>query len=380
MNKVINMDFLERINNDKEKILQVFTTLHQTPELGFQEVKTSQFLAQKLHEAKFKVISNINGTTGVMGILEGPEPGPVLALRADMDALAFKINGKDVNIHACGHDANSTMVLMAAGEIARIGIKRGTLKILFQPAEEVLGGAEAMLASGLLDDVNEMLGIHLRPIQEAKLGQATPALCHGSSYIVTAKIKGLAAHGARPHLGINAIDGAVAIVNAVNAIKLNPAVPFSVKTTKLTAGGNAYNIIPDIAEMGFDLRAQTNTAMEQLITKTCNAIEKGAATVGAEAEVIIRGGVPGAEYDQGTIALAKKAIEAVLGEALGPVITPGGEDFHYYSTKGKIKTAYIGLGADLVPGLHHPEMKFNPEALVQGVKILSYLVYERLIS
>lgn len=261
-----------KIDANKDKILKVYKDLHAIPEKGWNEVKTSKYLKEALISAGFEVIDNVNNTTGVVVVLKGQEPGPVFAVRADMDALTFKINGKDVNIHACGHDANSTMVLMAALEIAKIGIKRGTLKILFQPAEEVLGGAEAIIESGLLDDVDEMVGIHLRPIHEARLGQATPALCHGASYCATAKVKGLASHGARPHLGINAIDAAAAIVNAINAIKINPVVPYSVKTTKLIAGGTAHNIIPDEAEMTFDLRAQTNEAMEELIKKTRIAV------------------------------------------------------------------------------------------------------------
>lgn len=371
------MDIMKLIDENREEIFSMYHTLHATPELGFQEVNTSKILATKLEEAGFETTRNINGTTGVLGILKGQEPGPVICLRADMDALAFKIDGQDINIHACGHDANSTMVLMASRVLAKQGIKKGTLKVLFQPAEEVLGGSEAMLESGLLDGVEEMFGLHLRPLQEARLGQATPALCHGSSYVMRAEIKGLAAHGARPHLGINVIDAAASIVNAVNAIKLNPAVPFSVKTTKLIASSGANNTIPDSAEMIFDLRAQTNGAMESLLEKTRRAIENAAATVGALTKVTVLGGVPGADYDPKLIEVAERAIKRVLGEVMGQIITPGGEDFHYYSTKGKIKTAYLGLGADLSPGLHHPQMNFNLEALIHGVKILTVIVDER---
>jgi len=372
------MDILQEIEMRKEEIFNLYHTLHAMPEVGFQEIQTSQFLAQKLEKAGMTTKTKINGTTGVVGILKGQKPGPVICLRADMDALAFKIDGNDVNIHACGHDANSTIVLMAALVWAKWGIKSGTLKILFQPAEEVLGGALAMLKSDLLADVEEMFGIHLRPIQEAKFGQATPALCHGASYIMEAEIKGLAAHGARPHLAINVIDAAAAVVNAVNAIRLNPTVPFSVKTTKLLVDNGANNIIPDRAEMVFDLRAQTNEAMEELQKRVHRAVKNGAAALGASSRVSVLGGVPGANYDQGLIDLTSIAIQRVLGETMNPVITPGGEDFHYYSTKGQIKTAYIGLGADLTPGLHHPEMKFDLEALIHGVKILAAIVEERL--
>lgn len=374
------MDLLNTIETKKNEIIKVYQELHAIPEKGWHELKTSQYLKEALEKAGFEVTSNVGGTTGVIGVLKGQEPGPVFAVRADMDALVFTINGQDQTKHACGHDANCTMVLSAALEIAKIGIKRGTLKIVFQPAEEVLGGAKALLNSGLLNDIEEMIGIHLRPIQEAGMGQATPALCHGASYVVKAKVKGLASHGARPHLGINAIDAAAQIVNAVNAVKLNPTIPYSVKTTKLVAGGTAHNIIPDTAEMTFDLRAQTNEAMEELLDKTTNAIKQGAMSIGAETEVSITAGVPAADYNKEMIALAKKAIETVLGHALDPIITPGGEDFHYYSTKGKIKTAYIGLGADLTPGLHSTEMKFNLDALVDGTKILALAIYDRLIG
>lgn len=368
------MDILKKIADNKEQIFTVFEKLHSVPELSLKEVETSKFLATALKEAGFEVNTNIGDSTGIVGVLRGAEDGPVVALRADMDALPFQIEGQEKNIHACGHDANATMVLMTALTMAEIGIKKGTLKVVFQPAEETLQGARLMVASGLLKDVDAMYGIHLRPIQEAKLGQATPALCHGSSYILSAKLKGLASHGARPHLGINCIDGAAAVVNAVNAIKLNPTVPYSVKTTKLVAGGVAHNIIPDEAEMTFDLRAQTNEAMKTLLEKTKNAIFKGAESVGAQAEITYIGGVPGAEYDPQLVKGVKEAIQEVLGEALEPIVTPGGEDFHFYSTEGNLKTAYVGLGADLTPGLHHPEMTFNREALVHGTQILTTIL------
>lgn len=374
------MNILEIIESKKDELYKIYEYLHSIPEYSWQEFKTSDFIKDKLIEAGFEVTTNVNDTTGIIAVLKASEEGPVYAVRADMDALVFNIEGEDKAIHACGHDANSTMALAAALAIAEKGITKGTLKMVFQPAEEVLGGAESILESGMLSDVDEMVGIHLRPIQEAKLGQATPALSHGASGFITATVKGLNAHGARPHQGINVIDAAVAVVNAINAIHLNPSVPFSVKTTKLVAGGSASNIIPDKAEMAFDLRAQTNEAMTELIEKTKNAIINGAKTVGADVEVEHKGGVPGAAHDQGVIDRTREAIIKVLGQAMDPIITPGGEDFHYYSTKGNIKTAYIGLGADLTPGLHNPEMVYNTDALLTGAKIIATAIDQRLNS
>ena len=371
------MDLLQSIEAQKEEIIKVYQDLHAIPERGMEEVQTSAYIKEKLEAAGFEVVK-VGDTTGLIATLKGTEPGPVYAVRADMDALVFTVDGKDINHHACGHDANSTMALMGALAIAKKGIKKGTLKVVFQPAEETLVGALSVLESGLLADIDEMVGIHLRPIQEAKMGQATAALCHGSAYVIDATITGLNAHGARPHLGINAIDAGASVVNAVNAIKMNPVVPYSVKTTKFVAGGSASNIIPDKTTMVFGLRAQTNEVMEELIEKTKRAIVQGAATVGATAEVSVRGGVPAAAHDDEVVARTKEAIVTALGEALDPIVTIGGEDFHFFSTKGGIKTAYIGLGADLVPGLHSLDMSFNLDALVNGVKIIATAIDQRL--
>ncbi|SDF03574.1 amidohydrolase [Sporolituus thermophilus] len=358
------------------RVKEVWATLHEMPEVGFEEVKTSAFLADALRAAGYQVQTGVGGT-GVVGVLDSGNPGPVLALRADMDALGHMVEGKPCAIHSCGHDAHSAMVLTVAEELARKGIERGKLKILFQPAEEKLFGALRVIEDGAIDDVEMVVGIHLRPIQEARSGQATPALYHGASYIMEATIHGLTAHGARPHLGINAIDAAAAAVNAVNAIHMNPTIPATVKVTKLHAGGAALNAIPDKAVMALDLRSQDNGLMDDLIKKTTRAIEAAAATVGATAEVKVSGGCPAAEYDKDMVELAKEAITAVLGPdgLLAPITTPGGEDFHFFvKHKPSIKAAYIGLGADAAPGLHHQEMKFNPDALINGVNILLYMV------
>ena len=175
------------MSSKEARIQETYDALHAMPEVGFEEVKTSAWLAERIKAAGFAVTTGVGGT-GIVAVLKGKEAGPVVALRADMDALAHVVDGKDVCVHSCGHDSHCTMVLTAAEELAAAGISRGTLKILFQPAEEKLFGATRMIEAGALDDVDIVLGIHLRPIQEAKTGQATPALYHGSSYIMEATI------------------------------------------------------------------------------------------------------------------------------------------------------------------------------------------------
>jgi len=106
------LDLLQTIDTKKEEIFKVYHDLHAIPEKGWHEVKTANYIKEALEKAGYEVTANVNGTTGVIGVLKGKEPGPVFAVRADMDALVFTVDGQDVNMHACGHDANSTMAMM----------------------------------------------------------------------------------------------------------------------------------------------------------------------------------------------------------------------------------------------------------------------------
>ncbi|MEG1412465.1 MAG: amidohydrolase [Acidaminococcaceae bacterium] len=357
-------------------VIKTYDELHKIPELGFQEFKTATYLADKLEALGYEVTRNIGGT-GVIGILRGSEVGPVMLVRADMDALPFVVEGKDVAIHACGHDAHSSMVLAAASRL--VGkIKKGTLKILFQQGE----GSLAIIDAGFVDDVDLALGVHIRPIQDAPYGKMAPAVCHAASTFVDIKVTGLQCHASRPHLGVNAIDAAVAGIVSMNAIKMNPIIPWSAKVTKFHGGGLATNIIPEVAEITLDVRAQTNATMEELLEKIRKAFKGAALGFGAEVEILTKGGViPAAELDSELTAEVAECITEVIGkENLIPnLINPGGEDFHYFVQKRPhIKAAYFGVGCDCQPGLHHPAMKLDKTALPSGVEVIVKMVERKL--
>lgn len=359
---------------------EVYEDLHKIPELGFEEFKTSSYLADKLEAMGYAVTRNIGGT-GVIGELKGSEPGPVMLVRADMDALPFVIDGKQTNIHACGHDAHCSMLLAAASQL--IGkVKRGTLRILFQQGEETLKGALSVIEAGVIKDVDLALGLHIRPIQDIAFGELSPAVRHGSSTFIYVTINGTSSHGARPHLGVNAIEAAVLAINAINAIKLNPVVPWSCKVTKINGGSAAPNIIPDKVDMVLDARAQTNEAMQTLLEKVKTAVAGAVAACGANAEITTPGGViPAAEYDEELTAEVAACIEEVVGkEKLAKeLINPGGEDFHYFvSHYPHIKAAYFGVGVAASPGLHHKDMQLNKEALPSGTAVLIKMVERKL--
>lgn len=361
----------------EDYVFKSFNFLHSIPESGFFEEKTSEFIGSELEKIGMEVERGVGGT-GIVARYSSGIPGPTVALRADMDALEFVIDGRMSTRHACGHDANSSMVLAAAKEIIEEGIKQGTFYTVFQPAEELGNGALAMIESGKLGGIDEMFGIHLRPYNEKPIGRATCGLLHNSSYKIEAAIKGRISHGARPHMGINAAEAAVLAVNSVNAIKMDPGKSFSVKVTKIETGGNTLNTIPDYVELAFDLRAEDNNLMKELIEKCKISINCGAESIGARVEYKNISGVPAAEYSNDLIEAARKAITEVLGGSDEPHMTSGGEDFHFYSKELGIKTAYIGLGADLKPGLHDPDMSFDKRALIDGKEILKKVVAGRL--
>ncbi len=272
------------------------------------------------------------------------------------------------------------MVLGCAKAVMEKGISSGKLYILFQPAEEKLDGAKTMIKSGLIDDMTEIVGIHVRPIDDTSIGHATPAVYHGSSAQVIITIKGLSAHGARLHLGINAVDAAVLVAGAINSVRVNPLIPHSAKVTQINTGSGSRNIIPDNVTMAVDVRCHDNDEMTKLLEKIKEAAAYSAKAIGAKAKAEVIGCVPAAVYDEEMKATAREAIKEVLGEEglLADMYNPGGEDFHFFTLDMGLKAAYIGLGADVTPGLHHKDMTLNPDALPGGAEILSRIIHKRL--
>ncbi|MGC6387491.1 amidohydrolase [Ewingella sp. S1.OA.A_B6] len=355
------------------KTLEHYQHLHQIPELGFVEFKTSAYIAAALETAGFKVTRNVNGTTGIVAEFDSGKPGPVMALRADMDALGHIIDGQLVARHTCGHDGHSSVVLATAQEVINEGVvKKGRLKILFQPAEELGTGALAMVEGGVLDDVDMLLGFHVRPLEECPMGKAVPAMFYSAGATVEAVIAGSPAHAARPHLGINALDAAVAAVQAVNTIHLAPDLTWSVKATRMLCDAGVTNSVPSEARVCWDLRSQFNEPMDELKAKVINAITHSVAAIGATAKITVMKEMHAAIIDDEVTALIAESIVEVLGaEGLTePKFTPGCEDFfHYPRQRPGVKTGFWGLGANLTPGLHHPEMRFDLDALEIGVRV-----------
>ncbi|RDW18094.1 amidohydrolase [Oceanobacillus arenosus] len=350
----------------------VFNHLHENPEISWEEIQTTSYIKSLFIKKNCK-ITTFNDTTGL--VIDIGSGKPVIALRADMDALWQEIDGSFQANHSCGHDAHMTIVigtLLTLLERKQPNI--GTFRFIFQPAEEKGTGALAFVENGVVDDVDYLYGLHLRPIEELKNGQFAPAIQHGAAKFIEGTIKGEDAHGARPHLNVNAIQVGAEFLQHLSNIQINPMFPHSVKMTAFHAGDKSPNIIPGNATFSIDVRAQTNEVMHHLTEKVEQIAKMLATFHQIEIELKVSAHVAAAVLDNDAIWFMKDAIKTSVGEdKLAPIITTtGGDDFHFYTIKRpSLKATMLAIGCDLTPGLHHPEMTFNHEIIPRAIEIIT---------
>lgn len=356
----------------KQTIMTIFNHLHAHPEVSWEEHETTNYLKKLLEQYGFspKLFPDCTGL--VVEIGQGPT---TVALRTDIDALWQEVDGVFKANHSCGHDAHMAMTIGVLLLLKKLNYQpNGKLKVIFQPAEEKGAGALKLIELGIIDDIDYLYGVHLRPIQELPHGKAAPALIHGAAQFIAGEIIGEDAHGARPHLGDNAIEIGAALVNELSRIHVDPMVPSSVKMTKFHAGGDAGNIIPGNASFSIDVRAQTNEAMDFLRKRINRVCESIAHLYGVDIQLETKAAIAAAKVNEAAQELLEKAIIDTIGKenTTKPIVTSGGEDFHFYTLKRpEVKATMLGLGCDLQPGLHHPNMTFNHEALFNGIQILA---------
>ncbi|WP_438298222.1 M20 peptidase aminoacylase family protein [Sporosarcina sp. FA15] len=355
----------------KPIVEKVFNHLHSHPEISWQEFETTNYLQQLLENEGFQV-TTFDDSTGLVVTLGSGDP--CIGLRTDIDALWQEVDGVFQANHSCGHDAHMTIAIGALLVLKKLRYpKNGRLKVIFQPAEEKGTGALSFVEKGIVDDIDYLYGVHLRPIQEIGHGYASPTIMHGAAKMIKGTIVGTDAHGARPHLGQNAIEVMALLVQAIHSIHVDPMVPHSAKMTMFQAGGESANIIPGSAVFSLDLRAQTNVVMDKLM----NLVDKAISSVAELSDVIINyeiiAEIAAAQVDDTAVEMMAQAIRETVGEQflVPPIVTPGGEDFHYYTLKRpSVKATMLGLGCDLSPGLHHPNMTFNHDSILTGIEIL----------
>lgn len=353
------------------RLHEIWKHLHQNPEPSMAEFATAEYLAGVLCEAGIR----ISRFESIPGFIADVGPGePKVGFRADMDALQQEVDGRLQPVHSCGHDANMAVVATVMLELAeRADLLDGAVRAIFQPAEELGNGAELVARLGITDQMEYLFGIHLRPENELPTPCMAPSISHGACLFVRGTITGEDHHGARPHLGSNAVEIAQEIAAGVQRLKVDPQIPSSAKMTMVKAGGENLNVIPGSGSFGIDLRAQTNEAMAVLregLVRVCQGVQ---ASTGSRIELEFLDEVPAAVIGEQAEEILASAIGIGLGaEHLRPrVITSGSDDFHFYTQRNPdLQAAMLAVGAGLTPGLHHPKMKFEHAAMGRAVSVL----------
>ncbi len=367
------------VEKNKSKIFEIFDHLHSHPEISWQEYATTEYIKGILEAYDCK-ITTFDDVTGIIG--EIGDGKPTVGLRSDMDALWQEVDGEFQANHSCGHDAHMTLALGTLIVLKELtNLPKGKIKFIFQPAEEKGTGALKFIEKGVVDDIDYLYGVHLRPYQDLTINQAASSVQNGAACLLSGKILGDDSHGARPHLGANAIEVGATLIEMFNKIHINPLVPNSIKMTKFMAGGDSANIIPGKATFSIDIRAQTNEKINLLVDKVYKAVYVASDFYDVKIELEKTAEIVAAEINSEAKRFMGKAIHNVLGKenVFESLISSGGEDFHFYTIKRPtIKATMLGLGCDLKPGLHHPNMSFDKNALISGVEILANVILETL--
>lgn len=382
--------------------------LHENPELGNREFKTSKLVADHLRSLGIEVKEGV-AHTGVVGILRGGKPGPVIGLRADMDALpvtervplpfASKVkaqyNGQEVGVmHACGHDTHVAMLMSVAEILA--GMKNelsGTVKFVFQPAEEGApkgeqGGAELMIKEGVMDNprIDVMFGLHIGA--QTEVGKITyrPGGFYAGVNDMKITVKGRQSHGAAPWNSIDPIVTAAQIINALQTIvsrNLDITENAGVVTIGAINGGNRSNIIPEQVEMMGTIRSLTDDDEKMLIDRIKTIVTKTAEAAGATAtaEIPYSSHYPVTFNNEGLTALMLPSLQKAAGTANVLTISPktGAEDFSFFGQK--VPALFFNVGGmpkggnpKTTPSHHTPDFYIDESGMPTGIKAFLYLV------
>ena len=367
--------WLNDIASDLRAIRQ---DIHAHPELGFEEQRTSALVARCLEEWGYEVHTGV-GRTGVVGVLRNGTGTRTLGLRADMDALPIIENtGAPYSsrhggcMHACGHDGHTTILLGAARYLAASRAFDGTLNLIFQPAEEGQGGAEAMLADGLLErfPCDALFGLHNMPgLPAGHLGfREGPMMA--SQDLLEVTVEGVGGHGSMPHLAVDPLVAAASMVMALQTVVARniDAQEAAVVTVGALQAGEAANVIPQQALLRLSLRALNAPVREQILERVKAIIQTQAESFGCSASITHRPAYPVLVNSPEETEFARRVgVELVGAEAVNGN-TPklmGSEDFGWMLQRCPGSYLFIGNGV-AQPMVHNPGYDFNDDILLTG--------------
>ncbi|HVR45870.1 MAG TPA: M20 family metallopeptidase [Candidatus Binatia bacterium] len=367
-----------------ERVVELRRAIHRRPELGFEEHQTAALIERELDS--LHVRHRRVAQTGVIGYVGGGVPGRAVALRADMDALpiaersglpfASEIDGK---MHACGHDAHTAMLLGAARVLAAMRTTlRGTVVLLFQPAEEGPGGALPMLEEGALDapPVEAIAMLHVDTRLDVGTIGVAPGPVNAATDELYVTVRGRGGHGGYPHTAVDALPAAAAIVLALQNVVARETDPLAsaVVTIGTIAGGYRSNVIADEISLSGTLRSHDAAVREALIEKVRRIVAGIAAAYGVESEVRVVRGYPAVINDA---ALADNFTRYVREKSVlrvdAPEATMGGEDFAYFAQRVPALLVRLGVRSESAGAVHpgHSALfRIDEAALPMGVETL----------
>jgi len=384
---------LQAGENLAERLVAFRRDLHRHPELSFQESRTAGKVEAALRELGLEPRPGVGGH-GIVVDIQGKQPGPVIALRADMDALpiheetglAFASAHPGV-MHACGHDAHTAILLGAANLLAeRRKAFKGTVRLLFQSAEEINAGAKAMVEQGALDGVDEIYGLHNLPTLSAGYAATRSGAMMGSVDRIDIQLEGKGGHGAIPDMSVDPVVCASAIVMGLQSIVSRELSPFqpAVVTIGSMRAGDANNVIPHYAEMTGTVRTfdpGVQATMPERIGRLVGQIAEG---YRCKAKVAYTTQVPVLVNHDANVRYIEDAIDATIGSERRVAADPtlAGEDFSVYLRRVPGCFFWLGSGpsvdAEQAYGLHHPKYELNEACIPVGVSLLAAIALRRL--
>lgn len=366
------------LNDVASDLRAIRQDIHAHPELGFEENRTAALVARSLEEWGYEVHTGV-GRTGVVGVLRNGSSPRTLGLRADMDALPIIENtGVPYSsrysgcMHACGHDGHTTLLLGAARYLAATRRFDGTLNLIFQPAEEGQGGAEAMLAEGLLErfPCDALFGLHNMPgLPAGHLGfREGPMMA--SQDLLNVTVEGVGGHGSMPHLTVDPLVAAASMVMALQTVVARniDAQEAAVVTVGALQAGEAANVIPQQALLRLSLRALNAPVREQMLERVKAIIRTQAESFGCSVSIEHRPAYPVLVNSPEETEFARQiGVELVGAEAVNGN-TPklmGSEDFGWMLQRCPGSYLFIGNGV-AQPMVHNPGYDFNDDILLTG--------------
>ncbi|OMC74488.1 hydrolase [Paenibacillus odorifer] len=371
----------------EEELIGIRRHLHRHPELSNEEYGTTEYIISLLERAGVRIVE-YGLSTGVIAEIGGKKPGSVIALRADIDALPIQEEsgvsfaslypGK---MHACGHDFHTAALIGAAYQLKqREQQLQGTVRLLFQPAEEKAQGAQRIIASGALEDVRAVIGLHNKPdLPVGTIGiKGGPLMAAADGFVI--EVQGGSSHAAVPEAGIDPIIAASHIVTAFQSIVSRNVSPLQSAVVSVTQihSGNSWNIIPEKAVLEGTIRTFDETVRSKVLERFQEVAVGVAAALGAEATVRWIEGPPPVINDPSLAALGVESVEALGYRAIQPELSLAGEDFAFYQRV--VPGLFVFVGTEGSQEWHHPAFNLDERALPVAARFLADVAVRSLVQ